>query len=354
MSLVIREYHSEVMQSTEPLLSATRLLRDGKMLSSTEIANAFRVIMHGNASDGMIGAFLGIMATRVPTGEELFGASTVMRECVDGIALPDPEGLLDTCGTGGAPKTFNVSTAASIVAAACGVRVAKHGNRSRTGRGSAEILENLGINIDATVNQQKHCLNEVGICFCFAPKHHRAVACVMPVRKELPFPTIFNLLGPLTNPCSAGRQLLGVWGNQYVMPMAEALLSCGTIKSAVVHSHDGLDELSISAPTRIVYVTGGKIEESVVNPAELGLSFWDIEEVTASDLQSATDMVSGALIEGKSGGPRDMILLSSAVSIFLADRVENIRDGIEMSAQCIDSGRVKALLEKWKTVSNTG
>ena len=148
-----------------------------------------------------------------------------MNEFVQGVHLQgDRRDFLDTCGTGGAPKTFNVSTAAGIVLAASGVKVAKHGNRSRTGRGSAEVLESLGINIHASEKQQQASFEEENICFCFAPNHHKAVACVMPVRKQLGFPTIFNLLGPLSNPCNAKRQLLGVWDNKYVLPMAEALL----------------------------------------------------------------------------------------------------------------------------------
>ncbi len=341
------------MQPSDPLLLAITHMKDGKTLSSDAIADAFRVIMGGLASDGLIGAFLGILATRVPTGEELHGASRVMKECVTRVELPNPTTLLDTCGTGGAPKTFNVSTAAGIVSAACGVRVAKHGNRSRTGRGSAEILEQLGINIETTIEQQRACLEQVGICFCFAPKHHRAVAHVMPVRKELGFPTIFNLLGPLTNPCSAGRQLLGVWGDVYVMPVAEALLASGTTKSAVVHSEDGLDELSISAPTRIVYVANGELDDQVVCPEDIGLSTWDRDEVTATDLPSATSLIRESLIEGRRGAPRDMILLSVSLALFLADRVESLPEGVKMGAEAIDSGRVGNLLQEWATVSNT-
>ncbi|MDP7006087.1 MAG: anthranilate phosphoribosyltransferase [Phycisphaerales bacterium] len=341
------------MKTTEPLLCAIEHLQEGKTLSADEIAGAFRVIMNGGATDGLIGCFLGILATRTPTGQELFGASTVMRECAERIDLPNRRDLLDTCGTGGAPKTFNVSTAASIVSAACGVRVAKHGNRSRTGRGSAEILEKLGINIDASINQQINCLRDAGICFCFAPKHHKAVANVMPVRKELPFPTIFNLLGPLTNPCSAGRQLLGVWDDQYVTPVAESLLAHGTVKSAVVHSNDGLDELSISAPTRVIYVIEGRLIEETIDPRQVGLKMWNIDEVTADSLDSATDMIYDCLVEKKPGAPRDMVLLSSAVGLFLADLVNSVSDGVIMASKSIDSGATKRLIEKWGKISNT-
>lgn len=342
-----------VMSNTADLLTAITLIKDGGTLSSSEISAAFRVIMSGDAPDGLIGAFLGIMSTRVPTGEELYGATLVMKECVDSLSFTDPESLLDTCGTGGAPKTFNVSTAAGIVAASCGVRVAKHGNRSRTGRGSAEVLEQLGVNINATKEQQKNCLDNVGICFCFAPKHHSAVAHVMPVRKELGFPTIFNLLGPLTNPCGAGRQLLGVWDDVYVEPVAAALLAGGTKKSVVVHSHDGLDEISISAPTRMVYIDSGVITEETIEPEGAGLQKWDIRLVTTNTLDEATKMIEDVVVCGHGGAPRDMVLLSTGVSLYLSDRVGSVPEGVEAAATAIDSGGAKETLQRWVEYSHT-
>ncbi len=340
------------MSTTEQLLSAIQLLKNGQTLTSTEIANALRVIMNGEATDGLVGAFLGILATRVPTGEELFGASTVMRECVTSVEFPNPEQLLDTCGTGGAPKTFNVSTAAGIVAAACGVRVAKHGNRSRTGRGSAEVLKSLGVNIESNIEQQTRCLEEVGVCFCFAPKHHKAVAHVMPVRKELRFPTIFNLLGPLTNPCSAGRQLLGVWDDVFVRPMAESLLASGTINSAIVHSKDGLDELSISAETRIVYIRHGEITEDIIHPTDVGLKEWERDEVVADTLETATAFVRNGISAGSCGAVRDMILLSAAVGLFLANRAQSVAEGVTIASEAIDNGSAADILAQWAEVSH--
>ena len=341
------------MSSTTPLLSALCTLKDGGTLSSSEMSAAFRIIMQGDASDGVIGGFLAILATRVPTGEELFGAAVVMREHVDSVDFPDPSSLIDTCGTGGAPKTFNVSTAAGIVTAACGVRVAKHGNRSRTGRGSAEVLEQLGIRIDVGVDVQKKCLEEVGICFCFAPVHHKAVAHVMPVRKEFGFPTIFNLLGPLTNPCSAGRQLLGVWGDVYVEPVAKALRALGTTKSVVVHSEDGLDEISISAPTRMLFVDRDHIVEERLDPEMFGLKRWDIESVTTNTLDGAKRLIIESLTGGQESGAKDMVVMSSAVSLFLADRVENVREGVELASEVINSGGALETLDAWRAITHT-
>ena len=341
------------MSSIEPLVSATNLIRDGNTLGADQISRAMRVIMSGGATDELIRDFLETLAKRTPTGEELAGACAVMRECVQRVDLPDPDSLLDTCGTGGAPKTFNVSTAAGIVAAACGVRVAKHGNRSRTGRGSAEVLEQLGVNIELTTEQQVRCLGAVGICFCFAPKHHKSVAHAMPARKALKTPTIFNLLGPLTNPCSAGRQLLGVWDDVYVEPMAEALLSGGTTFSAVVHSLDGLDEISISAPTRILYIKEGVVTEELIDPGSLGLSVWNRAEVTATTLDMAVEFFQDSIVPGGCGGRRDMVVLNSGVGLFVAGRVGSVLEGVELASKTIDSGGVSSLLDRWANVSNS-
>jgi anthranilate phosphoribosyltransferase len=259
--------------------------------------------------------------------------------------------FLDTCGTGGAPKTFNVSTAAGIVLAACGVKIAKHGNRSRTGRGSAEVLECLGVNIHASEKQQRASFEQENICFCFAPNHHKAVASVMPVRKQLGFPTIFNLLGPLSNPCDAGRQLLGVWDEQFVLPMAEALLRGGTTKSAVVHSEDGLDEVSISAPTTMVLVSDGTLKSSTIHPEEIGLTFCNIDEVTAGDLNQAASFVLDTISGSLRGGVRDMVVVNVALGLFLADRAPDLATGVQMAQETIDSGRAGATLSNWAKIS---
>jgi len=336
----------------ETLRFAVDQVKSGHNLSAKEIAEAWRALMSGNAPEGLIGALLATLATRVPTGEELFGASSIMKEFVHGVHLDgDQACFLDTCGTGGAPKTFNVSTAAGIVLAACGVKIAKHGNRSRTGRGSAEVLDSLGVNIQATEKQQQASFDQENICFCFAPNHHKAVASVMPVRKQLGFPTIFNLLGPLSNPCNAGRQLLGVWDDCFVRPMAEALLQSGTTKSAVVHSEDGLDEVSISAPTRMLLVYNGKLEESMIEPAELGFALAHLEDLVARDLNQATEFVSGTLSGDLRGGVRDMVVINVALGLFLADRAQDLSEGVQMANETIDSGRASETLHNWAKIS---
>ncbi|MBC8203368.1 MAG: anthranilate phosphoribosyltransferase [Planctomycetes bacterium] len=340
------------IKQLEPLRYAVDRVRSGHTLTAKEIADAWRILMSGGAPDGLIGALLASLATRNPTGDELFGAASIMREFAQKVNLQgDHTMFLDTCGTGGAPKTFNVSTAAGIVLAACGVKIAKHGNRSRTGRGSAEVLESLGVNIHATEQQQQASFEKENICFCFAPNHHKAVASVMPVRKQLGFPTIFNLLGPLSNPCNAGRQLLGVWDDRFVMPMAESLLQSSTTKSAVVHSSDGLDEVSISAPTRMVLVENGKLVESVINPEELGLPLSKMEDVVASDLKQATAFVRDTLSGTLHGAVRDMVLVNVSVGLFLADRVPDLSVGIQMAKETVDSGRGAKTLSNWMDIS---
>ena len=336
----------------EPLRYAVDRVRSGHTLSVNEIQSAWRILMSGSAPDGLIGGLLTALATREPTGEELFGAASIMKEFVQGVRLGgNHTRFLDTCGTGGAPKTFNVSTAAGIVLAACGVKIAKHGNRSRTGRGSAEVLECLGVNIHASEKQQRASFEQENICFCFAPNHHKAVASVMPVRKQLGFPTIFNLLGPLSNPCDAGRQLLGVWGEQFVLPMAEALLQSGTTKSAVVHSEDGLDEVSISAPTTMVLVSGGTLKSSTIHPEEIGLAFCNIDEVTAGDLNQAASFVLDTISGSLRGGVRDMVVVNVALGLFLADRAPDLAMGVQMAQETIDSGRAGATLSNWAKIS---
>ena len=330
---------------------ALNALSKGKTLSADEMTAAMQVIMNGLASDDQITLFLTELAQRIPTGEELFGATRVMKECVEQVRLPNPEQLLDTCGTGGAPKTFNVSTLAGVVCAAGGVRVAKHGNRSRTGRGSAEILEALGVNIQSSVEEQVSCLETVGICFCFAPNHHKAVKHVMPVRTKLQFPTIFNLLGPLTNPCRAGVQLLGVWDKKYMCVMAEALKLGGARSGAVVHSQDGLDEISLSAPTWISFVDGDPSDVIEISPEMCGFDCVSIEEVTAHSLEEAVEFANRVL-GGEDSSISHIVAMNSGVGLFLSGCAKSIESGVKMAFDIIKSGTAKETLQEWVRVSN--
>ena len=331
---------------------ALRLLVDHKTLSAEQMRDAFRLMLGGSVSMGEIGAFLALLATRVPTGEELVGAAEVMRAHVDKLVTHvDPEHIVDTCGTGGAPKTFNVSSLAAIVAAAAGVRVAKHGNRSRTGRGSGEVLDALGVRLDAPLPVQAACLDEVGICFCFAQRHHPAMRSVAPVRQALPFPTIFNVLGPLTNPAGARRQLLGVYDSRFLEPVAHALHTLGASKAVVVHSDDGLDELSISSGSELMLVTQANIVRSRVVPEELGLTRAPREAVVAADLAHAVRLAQTILAGDERGAPRDAVLMSAGAALFVDDKVVSIAEGVRVAGQTIDSGAANAKLAAWAKAS---
>lgn len=348
---------SEFLRSKHPgdLTPYLVQLLDGGSLSEDATAAAFNAIMSGEADNAEIGALLALLATRIPTVDELVGAALVMRDKVDhldtGIAAED---LLDTAGTGGAPKTFNVSTVAAIIAAASGAKVAKHGNRSRTGRGSAEVLEALGVRVDAPRDVQKRSIEEANICFCFAIHHHPAAKYAMPVRKALGFPTIFNLLGPLTNPAGAGRQVMGVYRREFVQPVAQALSRLGSIRALVMHSEEGLDEFSLGAPSIVAQVDSGTVTEYQVDPEALGLRHAEFSTLEARDLDHAVELVRD-ILNGKERGPaRDIVLLNAAAAIYAADKAPSIEDAIAVASQSIDSGDATGVLDRLVETSNRG
>lgn len=317
----------------------------GETLSESESRSAFEGIMTGAAHESEIGALLALLATRLPTVDELVGAATVMREKVDRLETGvDPDQLLDTAGTGGAPKTFNVSTAAAIVAAAAGVKVAKHGNRSRTGRGSAEVLERLGVDVDAGRPAQLRCLESAGVAFCFAIHHHPAAKHAMPVRKALGFPTIFNLLGPLTSPAGAGRQIMGVYDDRFVRLVAETHARLGTVRALVFHSGDGLDECSIGAPTHVADVSNGEVTEYEIDPATLGLRHATVESIQVRDLDHAATLVLDLLQNRERGPALDMTLLNAAAAIVAAGVEDSFEQGIGRAREVIGSGAAAATL----------
>ena len=336
------------------LTPAIRLLLAEKKLTAEQTTAAFESMVSGACHHGEIGAFLALLAMRIPTSDEILGAARVMRKHVDCV-MPrtHADELVDTAGTGGAPKTFNVSTAAAIVAAGAGAKVAKHGNRSRTGRGSAEVLRELGVNIDADRATQAKCLDEAGVCFCFAVHHHPATRHVMPVRQALGFPTIFNLLGPLTNPAGAKRQVMGVYDRRFLQPIAEALRDLGTIHAMVVHSNDGLDELSISASTNVFHVMSGQVKEEIISPKSLGLTMASLADVTARDLPHAAAMVREVISGTERGPARDMTLLNAAATLHVAGLAGTMQQGVELAAKAIDEGKAAAALERLAKLSQS-
>ena len=334
------------------LSSTLKLLLERRSLSTEQMREAFRAMMAGEVTHGEIGALLALLATRTPSTAELVGAAQVMRENVARLTTrTDPEQIVDTCGTGGAPKTFNVSTLAGIVAAAAGAHVAKHGNRARTGRGSAELLEALGVRIETPPQVQARCLDELGICFCFAVRHHPAMRNVAPVRQALGFPTLFNVLGPLTNPAGARRQVLGVYEPRFLEPVAHALLELGTSKSLVVHSDDGLDELSISAGTELLQVTPQGVTKLRVVPEELGLVRAPREAVVVEDLPHAVRLARAILAGDEKGAPRSAVLMAAGAALFVADRAGTLPEGVQRAAQALDDGSAHAKLTAWTEAS---
>ncbi len=346
---------SEFSRSASPtdITPALQRLIAGATLSEQETAAAFSAIVAGNIHPAEVGALLALLATRMPTVDELVGAARVMRDRVEPVPTTiDRAKLLDTAGTGGAPKTFNVSTTAAVVAASCGAKVAKHGNRSRTGRGSAETLAAAGVNIDATGPVQARCLDRAGICFCFAIHHHPAARHVMPVRKALGVPTIFNLLGPLTNPAGARRQIVGVYDRRFVRPLAETLRRLGAVRALVMHSADGLDEFSIGAPTFVADVDAKGIRECEIDPQSLGLRAAKPTELAPASLADAADLMISLLRGEERGAARDMLLLSAAAALVAAGVVGDFHEGLRVSAQSIDFGDAWSTFELLRETSH--
>lgn len=337
-------------------------LSRGETLDESASERVFDALLEGRLDPSQIGALLGMIQTRGVTADALTGAARVMRAKVGRVPYTAPRGtvVIDTCGTGGAPKTFNVSTAAALVVA--GVRpppgsgvdrvvVAKHGNRSRTGRGSAEVLARLGVNIDASPEAQARCLEEAGVCFCFAIHHHPAMRHAAPVRRSLGFPTVFNLLGPLTNPCGADRQLIGVYASSFVPLMTETLRRLGAAHAIVAHSDDGLDELTVTAPTTLGVVRSGSVTTERVEPGALGLRTAPIEAIRASDEEHAASMVRSVLA-GEEGPAGDMVLLTAAAALVVAGAAQSIPQGIGLARDAVESGRAASALETLSRVSH--
>lgn len=318
----------------------------------------FSYILRGDAQEVEIAAALGAMQSRRPTVAELEGAARVMRDHVEPVPVDDEvrDSIIDTCGTGGAPKTFNVSTAAAIIASASKgdrpVRVAKHGNRSRTGRGSAEVLGALGVNLDATVEQQARCLEEVGVCFCFAIRHHPAMRFVGPVRKKIAAPTMFNLLGPLTNPAGAQRQLIGVYDDQMLEPVARVLKNLGAVRAIVARGEDGLDELTTTTTSTIWSVNSGDVQQGRVDPSALGIELTSMESLGACDLDDAVKIVR-SILSGETGPRTDIAVLNAAAALIVAEAVRDMNEGLAVARDAVMSGRALTALERLALVSQS-
>jgi anthranilate phosphoribosyltransferase len=317
----------------------------GTHLTADHTSAALSEIMEGRAGEVQTGAFLIALRAKGETVAELVGLARTMRNLAAHVDL-NRDDLVDTAGTGGGPTTFNISTTAALIAAGAGCAVAKHGNRSATSRcGSADLLEALGVQIELTPEQVATCIDEIGFGFMFAPKHHQAMAHVIPVRKELAVRTIFNLLGPLTNPAGARRQLLGVSDRTFQETIAEALLSLGCDHAMVVSADDGLDELSIADRTRVVEVADGRTDEWFVEAQDLGLGIAPLETIAGGDPDHNAG-VTRSILEGEQGPQRDIALLNAGAGVFVGGGAVNLGDGVEQARQAVDSGAARDVLAR--------
>jgi anthranilate phosphoribosyltransferase len=320
-------------------------LCSGSHLTADHTSAVLAEIMEGRAEGVQTGAFLIALRAKGETVPELVGLARTMRELAAGVECARDD-LVDTAGTGGGPSTYNVSTTAALIAAGAGCAVAKHGNRSATSRsGSADLLEELGVNIDLDPEGVARCIDEVGFGFMFAPRHHAATKHVVPVRKELAVRTIFNLLGPLTNPAGARRQLLGVSDRHYQETIAEALIALGCDRALVVSGDDGTDELSITEQTRVIEVADGGTEEWLVTPEELGLERAPLERVAGGSPEENA-AVTRSVLDGEQGAARDLAVLNAGAAILLAGGADSLSSGIERARESIDSGSARDVLSK--------
>jgi anthranilate phosphoribosyltransferase len=317
----------------------------GTHLTADHTSAALSEIMEGRAGEVQTGAFLIALRAKGETVAELVGLARTMRNLAAHVDVSRDD-LVDTAGTGGGPTTFNISTTAALIAAGARCAVAKHGNRSATSRcGSADLLEALGVQIELTPEQVATCIDEIGFGFMFAPKHHQAMAHVIPVRKELAVRTIFHLLGPLTNPAGARRQLLGVSDRTFQETIAEALLSLGCDHAMVVSADDGLDELSIADRTRVVEVADGRTDEWFVEAQDLGLGIAPLETIAGGDPDHNAG-VTRSILEGERGPQRDVALLNAGAAVFVGGGAVNLGDGVEQARQAVDSGAARDVLAR--------
>ncbi len=317
----------------------------GDHLTADHASAVLTEIMEGRAETVQTAAFLIALRAKGETVPELVGLARTMRSLAAPVRSKRSE-LVDTAGTGGGPSTFNVSTTAAIVAAGAGCAVAKHGNRSNTSKcGSAEVLEALGVDIDLEPDQVGRCIDEIGFGFLYAPKHHSAMQHIQPARKALGVRTIFNFLGPLTNPAGADRQLVGVADRHYQETIAEALVGLGSVRALVVSAEDGLDELSISAPTRVIEVADGRTSEWYAEAAQFGLAPAELAEV-AGGTPAENAAVVRAVLAGEPGPRRDLVLLNAAAAIYVGGLAGDLTEGVQRAAESIDSGAAAGVLDR--------
>lgn len=314
-------------------------------LSDQEMGAVMQQIMTGQATDAQIGGFLIGLAMKGETVEEIAAAARVMRDLATPVSVSGSP-IIDTCGTGGdGASSFNVSTASAFVVAAAGAKVAKHGNRSVSSTsGSADVLETAGVNLELTPEQVGQCVESAGIGFMFAQKHHGAMKHAIGARKQMAVRTIFNLLGPLTNPAKAPHQVLGVYDAKWLRPMAEVLKKLGSKHVLIVHAEDGMDEISIGADTLVAELNHGEITEYRIKPEDFALQRTDISQLTVNDATQSLDIIKG-IFAGQPGPARDIVVMNAGAAIYTADLAQTLTQGIAIAQQMIDSGAAQQKLD---------
>ena len=336
------------MSILTPLLNK---VADGTMLSQEEAEQAFAYLMSGEAEEIEIAGFLMALRTRGESVDEITAATRVMRE--KSLKVQAPPGTIDTCGTGGSGQnTYNISTAVAFIVAACGVPVAKHGNRATSSKcGSADVLRALGVRPDISPEKIEKCLSKAGIGFLFAPNHHPAMKYVGPVRAKLATRSIFNLLGPLCNPASAKRQLMGVFSKAWLPHLAHAFSNLGSERAWVVHGADGLDELSTSGVNDISELRNGKIRNFELAPEDIGLARADINDFRGGEPEENAKALE-SLLDGEKSPYRDVVLFNAAAALTVAGDSDDIRNGLQRATEALDGGEAKRRLELLVSVSN--
>jgi len=331
-----------------------RKLVDGEDLSTNEMKAVMRVIMEGDATPAQIASFFTALRIKGETACEISAAAGVMREKATKVMIPEGIRVVDTCGTGGDDShTFNISTVSALIAAGAGVCIAKHGNRSVSSRcGSADLLKKLGVNIDIDAKKMAECIKAAGIGFLFAPVLHSAMKHVIAPRRETGIRSIFNILGPLSNPAFAHAQVLGVYDRDLLPVMAEVLKDLGTLRALVVHGSDGLDEISLSGITYVTELKDGKLSKSVIDPKEFGLEYCASEDIKGGTVEENA-RIAMHILSGREKGPRrDIALLNAAAAIYVGGESETLYEGFSLASRSIDSGAALKKLKMLKGLSN--
>ena len=332
---------------------ALQKVLNNKNLTIDEMCDVMRLIMSGKTTEAQLGGFLIGLRCKGETIDEIAAAVQVMRELATKVVI-NGQHVIDTCGTGGdGANTFNISTTCAFVVAAAGGQVAKHGNRSVSSScGSADLLEAAGVNLELSVEKVTQCVNELGVGFLFAPKHHGAMKHTIKVRKEMGVRTLFNLLGPLSNPAGAPNQLIGVFAKEWVEPIAQVLKKLGSHHVLVVHADDGLDEISIASATTIAELKEGEISTYTISPEQFGFERTSLNELAVVDAESSLVMVNSVLAN-KIGPARDIVLLNAGAAIYAANITESLAAGIKKAAQVIASGAARAKFDALIAYSKT-